>query len=486
VSAATVCAGVAERYVIAPAATDPAIDDPPQNHLAFINRSLPSRDDLVVWFPGSCAPPLPYQAFLREAANDGYRTIGLSYPNCPEVNPTCNMQQPIDPDCHEKMRTERLHGTDASPLITVTPANSIQNRLVKLLQYLDATYPGDGWGQFVASGEPVWSSIVVGGHSQGAGHAANIGRENEVVRVAMFDWTDILPNGMAAPWLSKPKLTPAARFFGISHLQSFPAAVVVGWDALGLPAAVVDIDTTAEPYGGASRLTTDVLPSTGDYADAHGSVVTDLYTPFRADGTPVLSELWRYLLGATPPAVVPVETTRLLLKDGSTQGDASRRKISFRSRTRSSPTPNRIVPPLPGSEGDPTLHGALLQVFNASAGLEVAKIVLPSSGWKTLGSPSRPRGFRFDDAGPDPAIKRVVLQSDSLVIKGGGGSWCYSLDEPSQGRVGIRLTLGRGIEWCSDAPAKPTEGADRVDKFVAQPKTPPPASCPLSPRASAL
>jgi hypothetical protein len=298
----------------------------------------------------------------------------------------------------------------------------------------------------------------------------------------MFDWTDILPNGMAAPWLSKPKSTPAERFFGIAHLQSFFAAVGVGWNALGLPPTVVDVDTTPEPNGGASRLTTNVLPSSGDYGDAHGSVVTDLQTPLRSDGTPLLSELWRYLIGATPPAVVALPTTRLSMKDGSAQGDASRRKIKFRAKTRSSPTANRVVPPVRGGDGDPTLHGALLQVFNASAGVEVAKIVLPSSGWRSLGSESAPRGFRFDDGVSDAAIRRVVVQPDTLIIEGGGSSWCYSLDEPSQGRVGMRLTLGSGIEWCAEAPAKSGERNDRVDRFMAQPKTSPPAACPITAR----
>lgn len=102
----------------------------------LIDRSLPPRPQLVVWFPGCCAPPPPYRVLLREAASSGYRVLGLNYPNCPEVHETCNAHQPIDPDCQEEMRTERLFGVDASPLITVTPANSIRNRLVKLLEYL--------------------------------------------------------------------------------------------------------------------------------------------------------------------------------------------------------------------------------------------------------------------------------------------------------------------------------------------------------------
>jgi len=36
-----------------------------------------------------------------------------------------------------------------------------------------------------------------------------------------------------------------------------------------------------------------------------------------------------------------------------------------------------------------------------------------------------------------------------------GASWGYTLDEPLQRRVAVRLTVGPGpYSWCSDAPAK--------------------------------
>jgi hypothetical protein len=68
-------------------------------------------------------------------------------------------------------------------------------------------------------------------------------------------------------------------------------------------------------------------------------------------------------------------------------------------------------------------------------------------------------------------------------LKGGTGAFSYTLDEPAQGSVGVRLLLGPG-GWCAEAPAK-TSGTslstarnDTVDKFVAEPKSPAPATCP--------
>jgi hypothetical protein len=53
------------------------------------------------------------------------------------------------------VRLEILDGTDRTPLVDVDRANSIENRLIKLLQYLDANRPGEGWGGFLdAAGQP--------------------------------------------------------------------------------------------------------------------------------------------------------------------------------------------------------------------------------------------------------------------------------------------------------------------------------------------
>jgi hypothetical protein len=53
--------------------------------------------------------------------------------------------------------------------------------------------------------------------------------------------------------------------------------------------------------------------------------------------------------------------------------------------------------------------------------------------------------------------------------------------------MALRLTLGTGVQWCAEGPAKksgtPPAAAkfDRVDLFRAQPKSPPPAVCPPAP-----
>jgi hypothetical protein len=461
------------------------------DHYAYINPAAPARQQLLIFFPGSCAPPNLYRTFLREAANDGYHAIGLSYPNCPEINATCFVQAPIDPDCQEKMRGERLDGIDTTPLVAVTPPNAILNRIVKLIELLAANHPADGWGAFLDGGAPRWSSIAVAGHSQGGGHAANVARLFGVARVIMLDWTDVVPLQGAAPWLSKPKVTPADRFYGLLHRGTFATAVTLAWDALALPAATVDVDAAPEPFGNANRLTTAILDQAGvGGQNALHSAVVDGVTPVRVDGTPLLADLWRYLLGAVPPSVVPLPARKLVLKDGSANANPRARKIAFKSVTTLQPEANRVQPPLPGSAGDPTAAGATLHVFNAVTGTEVASLVLPAQNWSALGSGTNPRGFRYRDGSDGAAIRKLIVKTDSLSIAGGGESWCYTLDEGQQGRIGLRLALGAGVEWCVEVPAEvsgnppASDSNDHVDKFRGQRDAPPPPRCPLAPRAA--
>lgn len=139
--------------------------------------------------------------------------------------------------------------------------------------------------------------------------------------------------------------------------------------------------------------------------------------------------------------------------------------------------------PIPGGAADPTLHGGTLVVYNSAGSGENVVVALPAGSWTPVGS----SGYRFSGSDPNGPIARVIVKRDQLIVKGGKSNWGYTLDEPSQGRIAVRLTLGSGATWCSDAPAKSTGNPpstannDRVDRFTAQSRTPPPASCPSLP-----
>jgi hypothetical protein len=141
---------------------------------------------------------------------------------------------------------------------------------------------------------------------------------------------------------------------------------------------------------------------------------------------------------------------------------------------------HRIVVPLPGTPDDPRISGGGVVVQNAAETFEHTSHYLFPSGWKAIGSETSPKGYKYSArrAG-DTWIKSVKLRADRITVK---GVVDYSLDEPAQGRIAVRVYTGLTY-WCGEAAAKvggnPPSSAkfDRPGKFIGQPKSPAPAAC---------
>jgi hypothetical protein len=148
----------------------------------------------------------------RIFANWGYHVIGLDYENN-IVAVTCAHSS--DPTTFGRYRKAIITGAPVSDLVKVDVTNSILNRIQKLLVYLVEHDPKGDWDQFVEAGKPVWSRIIVAGHSQGSGHAGYIGKMFDVDRVLMFsgpqDYMDDLQK--PAPWQDGESATPPSQFF---------------------------------------------------------------------------------------------------------------------------------------------------------------------------------------------------------------------------------------------------------------------------------
>lgn len=288
-------------HIVAPKATDPAIDVALDNHYVWLDSTAKGNNKLFLFMHGSGQRAALFQLVQQEAARLGYHVIGLTYPSgpfgfamrCPsDANPSA---------CFESARLEILTGADLNPIFQVSVANSIDNRVTKLLQYLVAQYPEEGWERYLQHGAPKWSQIAVGGHSQGGNEAAMIAKIRMVPRVVMFSSvTDNAVDG--APSWEATHLTPAERYWGIAHDRD-PAYPFIrsGWDSLGLAAfgQIVAPESSVPPYSFTHMLVTDLTPVGGFVGtNAHGSPSQDLTTPRRTDGTPVLLDAWRYLLTA--------------------------------------------------------------------------------------------------------------------------------------------------------------------------------------------
>jgi len=211
---------------------------------------------------------------------------------------------PTDPDpaaCYENARLEVMDGIDRSPIVDVNAANSIDNRLTKLLEYLAAQYPDEGWSRFLAHDKPKWSQIAISGHSGGGGFAAMIAKVRVVARVVLFAAVTDSIGTQSVPWVTTHQ-TPSDRYYGLAHdRDSFFRPIRASWDSLGMAAfgGAVPPETSEPPYGLTHMLVTDLLPRGGFVGNnARGSVSNDANTPLNPDGTPILEDAWRYLMTA--------------------------------------------------------------------------------------------------------------------------------------------------------------------------------------------
>ncbi len=198
-----------------------------------------------------------------------------------------------DPDAFLKGRENLIYGTAPIPPLEVDKANSIENRLVKALIYLNKTYPKEGWGAYLNGDEPAWSKLVLSGLSQGGGHACLMGIQHPVARVLMFgapkDYS--LRFNQPAKWLSLPPETPITRFFcfvhsGDEHHGCTYKQQVQNYRALGLYPRfpIVDVENSAPPYNH-TRLLTAHTPADIPKHN-HGMVA----------GATMFTPAWKYLL----------------------------------------------------------------------------------------------------------------------------------------------------------------------------------------------
>src|SRR6266571_8044178 len=287
-----------DLHVVAPQATDPAIDRALDDHLAWLDPTAPTNHKLFVFLPGLSTVPTETQLIPQEAARLGYHVIGLSYLNSVGLVATC-MDSPDPNSCYEDAHFEIVYGNGLgidSPIVDVNQPNSIVNRLTKLLQYLDSNYPAEGWAEFLADGAPKWSKTAVSGHSQGGGNAAMIAKHQVVDRVVMFSAVV----DTAHDW-ELVHVTPSQRYFGLAHdREGGFGAILAGWQSLGITAfgPVVTAETSSPPYGSTHTLATDLRPQRGGFHDseAHKSTGIDYYIPLNKDGTPTLADAWRYMM----------------------------------------------------------------------------------------------------------------------------------------------------------------------------------------------
>ncbi len=289
--------------LIAASATDPAIDDVNGVHHVAIGAAGSRRGRLLVFLPGTTASAQMYSFLIERAATLGYHAIGLAYVNDVAVNVLCAGMGASG--CHEAVRREVLLGTDESELVQVDADNGVFHRLERLLDHLAAIAPQEGWASYRdGQGAVRWHRVVVSGHSQGAGHAAFLGRLQRVARAVLFSGTEPAPWTQAADFA-----TPALDFYGFAHrLEPIYDPIQRSWDNIGIPGAPISVDAALPPFGGSQQLHTSSEDCTGDPQSNgfyHNCHCADDWMPFLPDGTPAFQVVWDHLFDVPGVPALP-------------------------------------------------------------------------------------------------------------------------------------------------------------------------------------
>lgn len=316
-------------YGINPCNTQLAIQCTPNADAGHIvappNPGVTPKNKLAILLNDIAAPATSQNKLGDILVGDGFHLISLVYRNsfidttsCPDASAVA------DPDCHRRFRHEvNFGGGTPDPLgavrdhsgIIVSPENSTENRILRLVQWLVTNQSTEGWEQFqfsnagvCTSPNPVyvrdagtcnldWSKIVLVGSGLGAGHALYLSKFHPVDRVVMisgpFD-EYVAPSLTVAPWITELGFaTPATSMYGFTHtVEANHANQSAAWAALGVPGPQVSIDGGTPPYGLSHQLTTTapagcIFPGSAHFMTSQDSCTPGVFPNFAA--------VWQYM-----------------------------------------------------------------------------------------------------------------------------------------------------------------------------------------------
>jgi len=214
---ATTCFSQINTFYVKPILTDINYAAVQDSNL-IVRNTTTNINKLFLFIGGTGSNTQQYQTISNFAGNLGYDVINLSYPNTVAA---ASLGSSSDSMVFNKYRQEVCYGTPLSPDVTVDTLNSIYTRTVKLINYLNTTYPTQNWNQYLINPTTLdWSKIVVGGHSQGGGHACYFAKFNNVQRVLMFsspnDYSNYFSN--SANWLRTAGVSAMNKHFAYLSL----------------------------------------------------------------------------------------------------------------------------------------------------------------------------------------------------------------------------------------------------------------------------
>lgn len=279
-----------QTIFVKPAQTDTSYSTSEDSSAVSVNSSF-QLNKLFLFFGGTgSSSSTDYNALRLHSANLGFDFINLSYPNAVAASSLANSTDSL---AFDKYRQELCFGTPVSADVAVDSLNAIYTRILKLIQYLDVTYPAQNWGQYLTTPNSLdWTKIIVGGHSQGSGHASYLAKQYLVDRVLMFagpnDYSDHFSN--SANWLRQSGTTPIERHYVYLSLNDEIVDFSKQFENVSGLGMLTNDDTTlvdslTTPFGNSHCLYTSQSP---------GIVVLNHNVPIKQ--TPLNNSVWTYML----------------------------------------------------------------------------------------------------------------------------------------------------------------------------------------------
>lgn len=279
-------------FYVAPIQTNSNYDAAQDSHLVITN-SVDNANKLMLFLGGTGSKPKSYKNLSVFAGELGYDVINLSYLN---TLAAANLANNTDSLVFDKYRQEICFGTSESTFIEVDSLNSIYQRSLNLLNYLNESFPNQNWNQYLINSNTIdWSKIVVAGHSQGSGHACYFGKKFLVERVLMFSGPNDYSHhfSSSAKWLRTPGITPIENHFAylslLDEIIDFEIQLI-NLESLHLYPNydTTYVDNSAAPYGNSHCLYTTQSPG---FALIHHSSPVKL--------SDINDEVWTYMLNST-------------------------------------------------------------------------------------------------------------------------------------------------------------------------------------------
>lgn len=265
-------------------------------------NTVSQNNKLFLFLGGTNSNTSNYNALVNLAADIGYDVINLSYLN---GTAAASLSGNSDSLIFNKFRQELCFGTPVCDDVTIDSLNSIYQRTVNLINYLDVNYPSHNWGQYLSSPTTLnWNKIALGGHSQGSGHAAYLAKQFPVDRVLMFSGPNDYHNIhlRSANWLRTPGITPYYKHYSYLSLNDEIVDYAKQYeDTKGLGLFQGDdsthVDNISSPYNYSRCLYTSQPP---------GFVIINHNVPTK--NTTINQDVWTYMLTDESPLTISEQT----------------------------------------------------------------------------------------------------------------------------------------------------------------------------------